>query len=54
MVLNIIDDIVNGLSNIFTDLENFMAANFSNPILWILILAILLVIVSFAYNTLSK
>lgn len=54
MVLNIIDDIVNGLENIFTDLENFVATNFSNPILWILIISVLLVIVACAYNTLSK
>lgn len=46
--------LIDTLDKIFTDFENFIANHSSNPILWILILAVILIIVAAAYNVLSK
>ena len=50
MVLGIFET----LSDTFTEFENFIADHADNPILCIMILAVLLLIVAAAYNTLSK
>lgn len=42
------------LDDLFTQLEKFVANHADNPILWIMILAVLLLIVAAAYNALSK
>ena len=50
MILGIFDS----LDSIFTEFERFIANHADNPILWIMILAMLLVIVACCYNALSK
>lgn len=50
MILGIMDT----LDDLFTQLEKFVSNHADNPILWIMILAVLLLIVAGAYNALSK
>lgn len=50
MILGIFDS----LDNTFTEFETFINNHADNPILWIMVLVVLLLIVACAYNTLSK
>lgn len=50
MILGILET----LDDIFTQLEKFIANHADNPILWIMIFAVLLLIVVATYNSLSK
>ncbi len=50
MVLGIFD----WLDKFFSSLEKLVSNHADNPVLWILILVVLLLIVASAYNTLSK
>ena len=50
MILGILET----LDDFFTQLEKFVANHADNPILWIMILAVLLFIVAALYNALSK
>ena len=50
MILGILET----LDDIFTQLEKFIANHADNPILWIMIFAVLLLIVVTTYNSLSK
>lgn len=54
MTLSIFSDALEGLDSIFNQMERFITDHFDNPILWILIFAILLIIAGFAINTLSN
>lgn len=42
------------LDDFFTELEKLVANHADNPILWIMIVAVLLLIVAGTYNALSK
>ena len=50
MILGIVD----AINDFFEGIEEIVTKNFDNPLLWIAIVLITLVIVAWAYNTLSK
>lgn len=50
MILGIVDT----LDDFFTTIEEFVTKHFDNPLLWIMIVLVVLVIVACAYNSLSK
>lgn len=54
MTLNILNDFISWLDRTMKQLEQFVENHFDNPLLWILIIGILLLIVSIAYGSLSK
>lgn len=54
MSLNIINDFITWLDQTFQQLEDLIANNSSNPLLWIFVVAGVLFMVAMAYNTLSK
>lgn len=54
MTLNIFNDLVEQLNSLFKTLEKFIIDNFNNPIMWGLIVVIIVSIVAWAYNYLSK
>lgn len=50
MVLGIFD----AIDDFFSSIEDLVTKHFDNPILWIAIVLVLLLIVACAYNSLSK
>lgn len=54
MALNIINDFIDWVDHTFGQLETLVEDHFENPLLWILIIGVILLIVAAAYNSLSK
>lgn len=50
MILGIVD----AVNDFFSGIEEIVTKNFDNPLLWIMIVLVILVIVVCAYNSLSK
>ncbi len=54
MTLDIISDFIEWLDDTFGQLEKLVEDHFENPVMWIVIVAVILLIVGMAFNTLSK
>ena len=54
MTLSIFNEFMKQLESIFKSLEKIIVDNFNNPILWGLIIVVIISIVAWAYNYLSR
>lgn len=54
MSLNIINDFIAWLDKTMKELEKLVENHFANPLLWILIIGVVLLIVAMASNSLSR
>ena len=50
MILNFIDDI----QKFFSEIPMFIEENFSNPVFWILIVSVIVIITTYAINDLGS
>ncbi len=54
MYLGIFKDFMKSLDNGFNQVETFIENHFDNPLLWIMIVVMVLIIATIAYQNLSK
>ena len=54
MTLSIFSNILDWLDSVFSQMEKFITNHYDNPILWVMIFVILLIIAGFAINNLSN